>query len=1499
MAENIVQSALSKVRQTANQILRPVQQATQDTRGFVQQGRITPIRGAGELLNQAFPGATTRIQQAVTGQPMQLRDIRTGQVQTVTKPKLFDLGQQLQGFGEVLSPPDIGLQTKQTLTPIIGAERAGQIGYGLQGATSYAPSIFGRTERAAALATLSAPTTESERAALRIGQELPFIVGSGAFGGLRGVLSRGVQGTALGVGMQGVANVATGQDFFKNMGKAATEGALSSWKLALTNALTDKIASQFATLRPLTTQGLETGGRVLKSAIAMGSPQARQIFASTAKRLFQRALLESPIENTVFTTINQMTGKDKRTFTQAWLEDLAGTTAGNLLFAGLVTGKRGVVDFNRDVIDQASQAFTRTTRRLFTDPEFRKGFIRIPEVPGQKGLFDTEAQQAKVAPAQAVIPTNISPTQMTAKEFVNEKLVSKDVFKTMDAFDYVANNYNLFVERGRIPKELNESDVMREILKKTTKDLPNNSRVYWAIAQNPRIEKNIRLEALSKYDKSGMTTDDVIKRLKDEINTQSDISVQAQQARVTPAQAVTPPVTPAQVTPPVTVMPPTKKTTAPVKTAPIGAVERGFSQTVRESGKTAEEVKDIFLKQYYTPINNKATIAEADRIIASNMDEALNLAKNGESSALNNAIAMRLIERLQEQKQFAQAADLLESLSMKPTNQGQAIQMLAYWSKLTPTGALRYTQGLLEKAANQKAQSDAVRLGIEKPPTAEARKIPPALAEKITNIATEIQKLPDGRAKQLKVAELQDAIASAVPPNILRQISSLQTMAQLLNPKTAIRNILGNLLFQVSENASRVASLPADILASLITGKRTLLAPSIQKQAVGMREGFKEGVEEALLGVDTTKMASQFDLPGRTFRNGFLGTLEKILNAELRAPDRAFFRGAFDESLDMQMRLAKTDTPTQEMIEQATYDGMYKTFQDENIATRLFTGLKRALNVGKDFGLGDLIIKYPRTPANLLMRGLEYSPVGFARTVFEMGKPLFGRPFNQRAFAESFGRAAVGSSTVLTGYLLYKLGIITGRPEEDKDVAATQRALGLGQYRVNTSALKRFIVSGFDPNSTKQQVGDQLVTYDWIQPFAIGLSMGANIGQNSNKVNPNGIVNAILASVQEGARTVEEQPLLKGLTTFTQGKSISEAVANTILEAPSSFVPSLLNQITTLTDNVTREVTDPNKFKEMINRVFARLPGLSGTLPARKTVFGTDMERYLDNTNSFFNVMINPAFVTTLKQNEAGQEVLRLYQESGLTEQAPRVVQKKVKVNGQDLQLSGQQISDYQAYVGQKTQRYFEEVMQSPAYNALSDAEKASKLANLMSDINSAAKIELFGDQPKKVSGQTKWLLSGGSLAPGQVAESGNEFLIRKDDGTVDSININAPIVAPKMTGNDIIDKRLMANYKSQITKRTNDIVKLYENGVISFADAELKINELQQKKTTTTTKKLRAKKAKAPKLKKVTMPKLKLTKLPRPKPIKLTPIKPVRFARLKQPKTSRRAKLQTIRVRS
>jgi hypothetical protein len=70
-------------------------------------------------------------------------------------------------------------------------------------------------------------------------------------------------------------------------------------------------------------------------------------------------------------------------------------------------------------------------------------------------------------------------------------------------------------------------------------------------------------------------------------------------------------------------------------------------------------------------------------------------------------------------------------------------------------------------------------------------------------------------------------------------------------------------------------------------------------------------------------------------------------------------------------------------------------------------------------------------------------------------------------------------------------------------------------------------------------------------------------------------------------------------------------------------------------------------------------------------------------------------------------------------------------------------------------------------------------------------------------------------------------FLYKDEDGHVKDIDLDKSIEVPKFTGNKSMDKIVISDYKSDITARKKDVLKLLEYGVINMDRAEEMFAEL------------------------------------------------------------------------
>lgn len=784
--------------------------------------------------------------------------------------------------------------------------------------------------------------------------------------------------------------------------------------------------------------------------------------------------------------------------------------------------------------------------------------------------------------------------------------------------------------------------------------------------------------------------------------------------------------------------------------------QRQFIQTASEAPIAQPELKQgLKGKGQFNPISNQSTLKQAQGIIDASEDQAFAIINGAEEpTALTYTVGQDLVRRLQNQGRFEQAIEVVEKIAEKATTQGQAIQSLSIFGRLTPEGALRFGQKVARK---------------------HGKKLTEKQAKKLKDLADKVSQSKNKKIRRDNEAALMQELANLEPVSAGERLAGLQTMAQLLNPKTAIRNIGGNSIFGVAEQISDVVAAPLDSIISLFTGKRSKTLPQL-KAAFGVQlapkrtieiagrklplpirftggfwKGLSQGTKDAIRGVDSQAgvTKTKFDLPARKlFNDPVFGTLEKLLNIELRATDRAFFEATYRESLANQIKASGKRRINDEMRSQAFQESLYRTFQDDNVASQIATGIKRTLNKANidGFGLGELVLKYPKTPANLLMRAIDYSPIG---SVDALMKAVKGQA-NQRQIVQKLSRSVVGTLTLgLPGYYLARFGIISGRRETDKDISATQALLGKGQYRVNVTALQRFYESGLEEDAAEQE-GDEFVSFDWAQPLSVGLAAGANVWQKEKRIQEkNGeaeyndavdFLGQVGFAVMAGADTLTEQGMLRGIQDLfgTRGEegvqSPTEGLLRVFLGTLSSFTPAVVRQANQLSDNVIKETRDPNDLTQAVNRFKANVPGLAQTLPDQVDITGQPRQRFQDGSNSVFNVLFNPAFVGKRKSDPVLNETLRIFESTGEKQQALRIAPRKVTIKGLDgkkqkIELTGEQLSQYQASLGKRSHAILEAVIKLPQYQQLDDETRASVISSILTNVNKVVKKEVLGDR--------------------------------------------------------------------------------------------------------------------------------------------------------------------------
>lgn len=631
-------------------------------------------------------------------------------------------------------------------------------------------------------------------------------------------------------------------------------------------------------------------------------------------------------------------------------------------------------------------------------------------------------------------------------------------------------------------------------------------------------------------------------------------------------------------------------------------------------------------------------------------------------------------------------------------------------------------------------------------------------AENLRKFALSINNL-SGDAKIEASQELQAVLQGLERPSLLQKISTAQTIGQLLNPKTLARNAIGNELFYRLERINKIVATPIDIARSKITGGQRTVTFRTNNQAEYWKNWLR-GAKAGWKGVNPEGLSTQYDLYPNSFSAKWnpYTYFEKALGASLKSFDYAGYKRAVNntigelatlravnEGLSGQARKQAIEKYIREADENilgiADQYGKYMTFQDNNAVSTSLQSLKRWLNKhttgSHDFGAGDLILKYPKTPGSLLLRGLEYSPIGFLKSLYQIGKPILtkGEAATTREITETLTRALVGTGGIAApAYVLADLGILTGGGSKDLDVKDLEKSVGKQDYSLNITGLKRWVLSGFDKKQAAPKQGDQFISYNWAQPIALSVAMAANVAQSVKQSGETNMGGAIVAALDGALDSMVGLSVLQGvqraLTTYP-GQSLTDKALDVAGQLPASFIPTAWNQVRQLTDNTSRNVYDPLKLKQFGNQARNKIPGAELKLPPSYDTLGNKKEMYQGGSNNLFNVLLNPAFVSRYNPSPEAEMTLNVIRDTGDESLAPRRAQKYLIVDGKKYDLSSQQYAEYQRRLGTEVKTQLQHLNPNLPSDTLG-ASISKILDKSGRKVREELKQEFYGYNPKK-----------------------------------------------------------------------------------------------------------------------------------------------------------------------
>lgn len=734
----------------------------------------------------------------------------------------------------------------------------------------------------------------------------------------------------------------------------------------------------------------------------------------------------------------------------------------------------------------------------------------------------------------------------------------------------------------------------------------------------------------------------------------------------------------------------------------------------------------------YDRYTDKQAISDAEsRIKTEGWQKTLNKWKSSTKEGIskeNTAIGWALYNNAANSGDVETAIDVLDTIVKRQRNAAQALQATRLLKQQDPSTQLYAAQRSVENLTE-----DLKKQYGEKAPDL---KIDRDLAEKFLNAKDD-----DARTEAMK--EIYRDIGRQMPSRFIDKWNAWRYFSMLGNPRTHVRNIVGNVGFVPAVTVKNVIGAGIESAANAVSGGKVGRTKAIltTKDAGLIKAAWSDyaNIREQALGSgkynDNVNVRQEIE-EGRTiFKPKLLEAMRKFNSTALDAEDAWFSKPHYAAAL---AQFCKANGITAEQVsggkgieaarEYAIREAQKATYRDTNAFSQMISDLGRYRGDNKMKRLGSTlaegILPFRKTPANILVRGVEYSPIGFLKSIsYDLVQVQKG---NMQA-TEMIDRAAAGltgTGLMMLGLYMAKEGILRGSGGDDEKKKKFDELQGHQEYAMEL------------PNGTS-------ITLDWLAPEALPFFVGANLYEQMQANNGYLTMSDMLQAASNVTDPLLSMSCLQSLNdVFDAVGYASSGDTNALTSAVASAATSYLTQgIPTVfgqaerTGESTRMTTytDKNKFltpdmQYALGKASARIPGVDyGQIPF------IDAWGRTENSGGVvaraFNNFANPAYTSKISDSKMEDELSRLYEATGETKVLPQRAPKSFTVNKENKQLTGEEYVKYATKRGQTSYKIVSELTGLASYKSMSDGDKADAVAKAYEYANIVGKMSVSNYQ--------------------------------------------------------------------------------------------------------------------------------------------------------------------------
>lgn len=733
-----------------------------------------------------------------------------------------------------------------------------------------------------------------------------------------------------------------------------------------------------------------------------------------------------------------------------------------------------------------------------------------------------------------------------------------------------------------------------------------------------------------------------------------------------------------------------------------------FARTMLETGITPDDSVSEFEKlildgtmTHEVITNKKASDWAKQQIEYLGFEEAVNrwsvLSDTGKIGKNEFALGMELYNQCITNKDVHNAMKIAAELVAEATRAGQTLQSSRMLKLMTPDGQLYY----LEKSIQKMNEEFRGKLGEK---------------YKDIELDEELMKGFLGEKDENKRNNIYDKIcqniADQIPATMLDKWNSWRYLAMLGNPRTHLRNVVGNAVFVPSVRIKNYIGAVIEIAAKVDVADRT---KSLYKNKAAVEFATKdfEAMAKVIQG-ENAKYAVTSDIESKRtiFKTKWLEKLRLKNFNFLEKEDMLFLKMHYVDALARLITVRNIDVKsvnpqTLEVLRAyAIKEAQAATYRDANSLAEGLNKLQRKLErsdnkaVRATSVLVEGVTPFKKTPMNIAKQGINYSPIGILKGTYKAFKKLKGGNATVSEVIDDFAKGLTGTGVMLLGLWLASLGILVGAKDKSKKEKEFDKMIGEQSYAVKVKDAFSY-------------------TIDWMTPSNLSLFIGAKLYDLAKD-------DFSFADIVDALSTVTE-PLLE-LSVFSGVNGVIESAqysdSEALLAIGSDMITSYLlqalptigGQLSRIIDENKREYyyTDKNSdipkgLQRLIGQASSKIPFASFLFePAidewgREEKYGNVIERAFENT-------ISPGYYAEDNYTTVDKELKELYERTGESSVLPVIQQKYYKENKIYYYMSAEDYTEVKKMRGQLSFKYVKSLLDSSKYNSMTDEEKVNAI---------------------------------------------------------------------------------------------------------------------------------------------------------------------------------------------